>query len=112
MLTSCMVQAGIDYSQLRDHLKEGEFEKADDDTRALLIQLAGPDAEKRGWVYFSEVSLLIYQPYHALQLLLCLSFQYAICCHTLLTHHTCPFTCLKALVTRCFLYLHKRIGQP
>ncbi len=40
---------------LLQHLKSGEFEKADDETRALLIRLAGPDAVKRGWVYFTEV---------------------------------------------------------
>ena len=53
------VQAGQDYTALRDHLQAGEFQKADDETRALLIKLAGPDAETRGWVYFTEVCLIM-----------------------------------------------------
>ena len=52
------MQADLDYSPLRDALQKGEFEKADDITRANLIQLAGPDAQKRGWVYFSEVQFI------------------------------------------------------
>jgi hypothetical protein len=40
---------------LRDHLKAGEWRQAEDETRALLIKVAGPDAIKRNWVYFSEV---------------------------------------------------------
>jgi len=47
-------EAGIDYSPLRDALKEGDFKKADDQHRILLIKLAGEGAVKRGWVYFSE----------------------------------------------------------
>ena len=54
----CPMQADLDYSPLRDALQKGEFEKADDITRANLIQLAGPDAQKRGWVYFSEVQFI------------------------------------------------------
>jgi hypothetical protein len=45
----------MDYSALRDHLAEGDFRKADDETRALLIKLAGEGAVKRNWVYFTEV---------------------------------------------------------
>jgi GUN4-like len=48
-------QAGRDYAALRDSLKEGDFQKADDITRDELIQLAGPGAVKRNWVYFSGV---------------------------------------------------------
>uniref|UniRef100_A0A7S0RYY0 GUN4-like domain-containing protein n=1 Tax=Chlamydomonas leiostraca TaxID=1034604 RepID=A0A7S0RYY0_9CHLO len=48
-------EVGMDYSLLRDALKEGDFRKADDETRALLIRLAGEGAIKRGWVYFTEV---------------------------------------------------------
>lgn len=47
----------MDYSNLRSHLAQGEFQKADDETRAKLVQLAGPDASKRSWVYFSEVQV-------------------------------------------------------
>lgn len=45
----------MDYTELREHLKAGDFRKADDETRALLIRLAGEGAVKRGWVYFTEV---------------------------------------------------------
>ena len=48
-------QAGLDYTKLRDLLAEGKFQDADDETRALLIKLAGPGAVERKWVYFSEV---------------------------------------------------------
>ena len=50
------MQAGQDYTALRDALQSGHFQAADDETRALLIRLAGPEAEKRDWVYFTEVS--------------------------------------------------------
>ena len=46
----------MDYEQLRDLLAEQKFEEADDETRALLIKLAGPGAVDRKWVYFTEVS--------------------------------------------------------
>lgn len=48
----------MDYSDLRDALQEGNFQLADDLTRSALITLAGPDAEKRNWVYFSEVKFI------------------------------------------------------
>ena len=49
------MQSGVDYSKLRDLLAARNFREADDETRALLITLAGPEAEKRNWVYFTEV---------------------------------------------------------
>jgi hypothetical protein len=51
-------QANVDYTKLRDFLKAGEWRQAEDEHRALLIKLAGPDAEKRGWVYFTEVKTI------------------------------------------------------
>lgn len=48
----------MDYTSLRDALQQGDFQLADDLTRAALITLAGPDAEKRNWVYFSEVKFI------------------------------------------------------
>lgn len=48
-------QADMDYTKLRDLLAEGKFQQADDETRALLIKLAGPGAIERKWVYFTEV---------------------------------------------------------
>jgi hypothetical protein len=50
-----MKQMGIDYKPLEEALKSGEFRAADDMTRALLITLAGEDAEAREYVYFTEV---------------------------------------------------------
>lgn len=49
-------QCGMDYAPLRDALLAADFRTADDETRALLIKLAGPAAVKRGWVYFTEVA--------------------------------------------------------
>ncbi|KAL0051380.1 hypothetical protein WJX82_006427 [Trebouxia sp. C0006] len=51
-------EVDMDYSSLRDALQQGDFQQADDLTRAALITLAGPDAEKRNWVYFSEVKFI------------------------------------------------------
>ncbi|GMH41788.1 hypothetical protein BSKO_09698 [Bryopsis sp. KO-2023] len=48
----------FDYTELRDALKEGDFQKADDETRAKVIELAGSDAKGRGWVYFTEVKFM------------------------------------------------------
>ncbi|MEW5299791.1 MAG: hypothetical protein WDW38_010873 [Sanguina aurantia] len=48
----------MDYTLLRQHLAEGDFRKADDETRALLIRLAGEGSIKRNWVYFSEVKFI------------------------------------------------------
>ena len=47
--------AGLSYELLRDLLAAGEWEKADDETRLKLIQLAGEEAILRDWVYFTEV---------------------------------------------------------
>lgn len=51
-------EVGMDYTVLRDALNTGDFLKADDETRALLIRLAGEGAIKRGWVYFTEVKTI------------------------------------------------------
>lgn len=48
----------MDYSKLRDLLKEGKWREAEDETRELLIQAAGKGAVKRGWVYFTEVKFI------------------------------------------------------
>jgi hypothetical protein len=47
-------QAGQDYSKLKSLLAAQDFQAADDETRDLLIRLAGPEAVKRKWVYFTE----------------------------------------------------------
>jgi len=46
---------GIDYAPLQHHLVSQEFEQADRLTSATLRRLAGPEAERRGYVYYSEV---------------------------------------------------------
>lgn len=48
----------MDYSKLRDLLKEGKWREAEDETRAKLIEAAGPAAQKRNWVYWSEVKTI------------------------------------------------------
>ena len=48
----------MSYDLLKQHLAAGKFQDADNETRAKLIQLAGKDAQKRGWVYFSEVQFI------------------------------------------------------
>jgi hypothetical protein len=50
--------AGLDYTPLQSHLLRQEFEEADRLTSAHLRQLAGPEAERRGYVYFSEVAAI------------------------------------------------------
>lgn len=46
---------GVDYAPLQRALALQQFEEADRLTSALLRQLAGADAERRGYVYYSEV---------------------------------------------------------
>ncbi|CAO2838147.1 unnamed protein product [Amaranthus hypochondriacus] len=43
---------------LQQHLASGDFRQADDETRRLLIVLAGEAAIKRGYVYFTEVQFI------------------------------------------------------
>ncbi|XP_078447179.1 protein GENOMES UNCOUPLED 4 [Wolffia australiana] len=45
-------------SLLADLLSAGDFLRADDCTRRLLILLAGDQAQKRGYVFFSEVQFI------------------------------------------------------
>lgn len=48
--------AGLDYAPLQQQLMQRQFEEADRLTSALLRQLAGPGAEQRGYVFYSEVA--------------------------------------------------------
>jgi len=48
----------IDYGPLQRHLVLQEYEEADRLTSVLLRRLAGPAAEKRGYVYYSEVAAM------------------------------------------------------
>ena len=46
---------GINYQELQSLLLQEDFEEADRTTSAILRELAGPAAVRRGYVYFSEV---------------------------------------------------------
>ncbi|KAG4386790.1 hypothetical protein GLYMA_11G127800v4 [Glycine max] len=46
------------FDLLRHHLSNKNFELADEETRRLLIVLAGEAAQKRGYVFFSEVKFI------------------------------------------------------
>ena len=46
---------GIDYEVFQRSLLQEDFEQADRFTSSTLRKLAGPEAVKRGYVYFSEV---------------------------------------------------------
>lgn len=46
---------GIDYVPLQQALAHQRFEEADRITSAILRELAGPEAVRRGYVYYSEV---------------------------------------------------------
>ena len=48
-------ESDLDYSPLQQALLEERFEEADRLTSAFLRKLAGEQAERRGYVYFSEV---------------------------------------------------------
>jgi hypothetical protein len=47
---------GIDHAPLQEALAQGSYELADRLTSALLRDLAGPEACRRGYVYYSEVA--------------------------------------------------------
>jgi hypothetical protein len=48
-------ECGMDYVPLANMLLIGDFKGADQFTRDALIQIAGENARKRGYVYFTEV---------------------------------------------------------
>ncbi|MCO5547406.1 hypothetical protein L7F22_000854 [Adiantum nelumboides] len=49
---------GISYEKLQQLLADGEWELADEETRRLIIVLAGENAVKRKYVFFSEVKFM------------------------------------------------------
>ncbi|KAF5730414.1 Tetrapyrrole-binding family protein [Tripterygium wilfordii] len=51
-------QSIISFEQLQHHLSTHNFFQADEETRRLLIVLAGEAAQKRGYVFFSEVQFI------------------------------------------------------
>ncbi|KAK2970067.1 hypothetical protein RJ640_006540 [Escallonia rubra] len=48
----------LTYDLLQQHLSTQNFREADEETRRLLIALAGEGAVKRGYVFFSEVQFI------------------------------------------------------
>ncbi|GKV18669.1 hypothetical protein SLEP1_g29015 [Rubroshorea leprosula] len=48
----------ISFDLLHQHLSTQNFRQADEETRRLLIVLAGEAAQKRGYVFFSEVQFI------------------------------------------------------
>ncbi|THF94786.1 tetrapyrrole-binding protein, chloroplastic [Camellia sinensis] len=48
----------ISFDLLHHHLSTKNFRQADEETRRLLIVLAGEPAQKRGYVFFSEVQFI------------------------------------------------------
>jgi GUN4-like/Domain of unknown function (DUF697) len=48
-------QCGIDYSSIQELLIQQEFQAADQLTLQKMCELAGPSAEQRKWLYFTEV---------------------------------------------------------
>lgn len=46
------------FELLQQHLSAKNFQEADEETRRLLIVLAGEAAQKRGYVFFSEVQFI------------------------------------------------------
>lgn len=55
---SLLSEKDVDYTPLMEQLRQGDFKEADQWTRDILITLAGPDAVKRGYVYFTEAKRL------------------------------------------------------
>ncbi|CAI9777039.1 unnamed protein product [Fraxinus pennsylvanica] len=48
----------VTFDVLQQHLSSKNFREADEETRRLLIVLAGEAAQKRGYVFFSEVQFI------------------------------------------------------
>lgn len=51
-------QSSLSFDLLHHHLSSQNFRQADEETRRLLIALAGEAAVKRGYVFFSEVQFI------------------------------------------------------
>ncbi|GMI92948.1 hypothetical protein HRI_002964100 [Hibiscus trionum] len=52
------ISQDISFDTLQHHLSTQNFRQADEETRRLLILLAGEQAQKRGYVFFSEVQFI------------------------------------------------------
>lgn len=56
--TNPSTSQNVSFELLRQHLSSKNFREADEETRRLLIVLAGEAAQKRGYVFFSEVKFI------------------------------------------------------
>ncbi|CBI36658.3 unnamed protein product, partial [Vitis vinifera] len=56
--TTPSTSQAISYDVLQQHLSSKNYRQADEETRRLLIVLAGEAAVKRGYVFFSEVQFI------------------------------------------------------
>jgi hypothetical protein len=56
--TTPSTSQAISFDLLQNHLSNKNFKQADEETRRLLIVLAGEPAQKRGYVFFSEVQFI------------------------------------------------------
>ncbi|KAG9447067.1 hypothetical protein H6P81_013195 [Aristolochia fimbriata] len=56
--SSLTASPSISFDLLEQHLSGRDFRQADEETRRLLIVLAGEAAVKRGYVFFSEVQFI------------------------------------------------------
>ncbi|KAL3829222.1 hypothetical protein ACJIZ3_018024 [Penstemon smallii] len=57
-ITDTSTTQDTQFELLQQHLSSKNFREADEETRRLLIVLAGEAAEKRGYVFFSEVQFI------------------------------------------------------
>ncbi|KAK4384110.1 Tetrapyrrole-binding protein, chloroplastic [Sesamum angolense] len=56
--TNPSTSQNVSFEVLRQHLSSKNFREADEETRRLLIVLAGEAAQKRAYVFFSEVKFI------------------------------------------------------
>ncbi|XP_022722949.1 tetrapyrrole-binding protein, chloroplastic-like [Durio zibethinus] len=56
--TTSTTSSPISFDTLQQHLSTQNFRQADEETRRLLIVLAGEAAQTRGYVFFSEVQFI------------------------------------------------------
>ncbi|KAL9144415.1 hypothetical protein ABFS82_14G294700 [Erythranthe guttata] len=56
--TNPSTNQNVSFDLLEQHLSTKNYREADDETRRLLIVLAGESAETRGYVFFSEVQFI------------------------------------------------------
>ncbi|XP_042503329.1 tetrapyrrole-binding protein, chloroplastic [Macadamia integrifolia] len=56
--TTTATSQTLSFDTLQQHLSSNDYRQADEETRRLLIVLAGEAAQERGYVFFSEVQFI------------------------------------------------------